>query len=119
MPLNLWRAHNNQVFLDFLPELSEYLGRPLKEVRKTGIAAAEFPRQWVRVYYGDDRKFADSVFDFAFAIPLISRKKEAIAVFAQNAGYFLFNHLCVVGVRKDRRSRSEKIIWGPEKWWRK
>ena len=119
MPLDLWRKHNDQVFRDFLPELAKYLKRPKAEVRKTGIAAAEFPYQWVRVYYGDDRKFADSVFDFGFAIPLISQRREAIAIFAQNAGYFVFNHLCIIGVRKSRQARSEKLIWGPEDWWRK
>jgi len=118
MALGLWRAHNMQVFRDFLPELARHLKRPAKEVRKTGIAGTEFPYQWVRVYYGDDRKHPDSVCDFGFAFPVISRRKEAIAIFAQNAGYFVFNHLCIVAVRKDRRSARERVIWGPDDWWR-
>ena len=66
--LDLWRKHNHQVFNDFLPELAKHLKRPEKEIRRTGIAATEFPYQWVRIYYGDDRKHLNAIHcDFAFA----------------------------------------------------
>jgi hypothetical protein len=117
MPLELWRKHNDQVFRDFLPELAAHLKRPEDEVRKSGIAQTEFPYQWVRVYYGDDRAHPDSVCDFGFAFPIISRRKEAVAVFAQHAGYFVFNHQCIVALRSDRSARDEKVVWGPENWW--
>ena len=117
MPLDLWRKHNSQVFEDFLPELAAHLGRPQEEVRKTGILSTEFPYQRVRVYYGDDTEFPDSVCDFGFAFPIISPEREAIAVFAQHAGYFVFNHQCIVGLREDRLG-NERIIWRPEDWWK-
>jgi len=117
MPLNTWRSANDRVIEAFLPELAKQLRRPQADVRRTGILATEFPNQWVRVYYGDNRKTADSVCDFGFAFPVISRRKEAIAVFALNAGYFTFNHLCIVAVRGSRLAKREKIIWGPEQWW--
>jgi hypothetical protein len=117
MPLNAWRNANMRVFDAFLPELAKHLARPRAEVRRTGIRDTEFPYQWVRVYYGEDRKSSDSVCDFGFAFPIISRKKEAIAVFAQNAGYFIFNHLCIVAVRSTRLAKREKVVWGPAQWW--
>src|SRR5262245_12737988 len=119
MSLEIWRKHNHSVFRDFLPELAKHLRRPESEIRRTGIAATEFPYQWVRVYYGEDRKHPDSTCDFGFAFPLISRRREAIAIFAQNAGYFVFNHLCIVAVRGSPRAKKEKVIWGPKHWWRK
>jgi hypothetical protein len=119
MPLELWRKHNHQVFLAFLPEIAKHLGRSEKEVRRTGIIGTEFPYQWVRIYYGDDRKHPNSTCDFAFAFPIISRRKEAIAVFAQAAGYFVFNHLCIVAVRGTRQAKREKVIWGPKNWWQR
>ena len=119
MALTTWRSANMRVFHEFLPELAKCLGRSRKAILRTGILATEFPYQWVRVYYGDDRKSPDSVCDFGFAFPVISRRKQAIAVFAQNAGYFVFNHLCIVAVRKERRAQRERVIWSTEDWWKK
>jgi hypothetical protein len=117
MSLKLWRAANHRVFEDFVSELSQHLGRSVRDVKRTGILATEFPYQWVRVYYGEDRKGADSVCDFGFAFPIISRRKQAIAVFAQNAGYFVFNHLCVVAVRSRKDAKRERVVWNREHWW--
>jgi hypothetical protein len=117
MPLDLWRKHNHQVLEDFLSELAAHLHRPEEEIRAQGIYGTEFPYQWVRIYYGDDIKAPDSVFDFGFAFPLIVPKREAIAVFSQNAGYFVFNHLCIITLRETRKSKDEKQIWSPEDWW--
>ena len=117
MPLDAWRSANNRVLEAFLPELAKHLGRPQSELRRSGIRGTEFPYQWVRVYYGESRKTPDSVCDFGFAFSVISRKREAIAVFAQNAGYFMFNHLCIVAVRGNRLAKRERVIWGPEQWW--
>jgi len=110
--------HNSAVFKAFLPELATHLGRSQREVRRTGILGTEFPYQRVRIYHGDDTKFPESVFDFGFAFPIIAPHKEAIAVFAQNAGYFVFNHLRIVALRSDHRARKERIIWAAKDWWK-
>lgn len=115
-PLQVWRERNSEVFELFLPELAGHLGRDVDDVRRTGILGTEFPYQRVRIYYGGDVATADSVFDFGFAFAVIAPRREAIAVFAQNAGYYVFNHLCIVGLRSSRRSK-EKVIWGPSDWW--
>jgi hypothetical protein len=117
IPLQVWRERNSEVFELFLPELAGHLRREVDDVRRTGILGTEFPYQRVRVYYGDDAATADSVFDFGFAFAVIVPRREAIAIFAQNAGYYVFNHLCIVGLRTSRRSK-ERIIWGPSDWWR-
>ena len=119
MPLDLWRSANERILEEFLPELAEHLRRTPEDVRETGILGTEFPYQRVRVYYGDETEYPDSVCDFGFAFPIISRRREAIAVFAQHAGYFVFNHLCIVALREDRASETERIVWGPGDWWKK
>ncbi|MES2632271.1 MAG: hypothetical protein V4669_04825 [Pseudomonadota bacterium] len=118
MAFDIWRAQNQLVFDAFLPELASHLERSIEDVQRTGILQSEFPYQRVRVCYGDDRQFPDSVWDFGYAFALISLTREAVAVFAQHAGYFVFNHCCIVTIRESYQLTDEKVIWDVADWWR-
>jgi hypothetical protein len=117
MALDIWRAANKHVFEALLPELAKELGRPRTQVAKSGILPTEFPYQWVRVYYGERKQSAASICDFSFALPVIAPKKQAIGIFSQTTGYFMFNHLCIVAVRANEFAKRERVIWGPKQWW--
>jgi hypothetical protein len=80
---------------DWARELADRLSRPESEVRAAGLSAADYPAETLEVRFADD---STAVFRFAFAI--VSRDKNAVAVFSGHSGHYVLPAPVLAYVRR-------------------
>lgn len=74
------------VLTDWAPELTKRLGRSEEEICVRGLSAGDFsPSRAVEIKFVDG---SHARFSYAFAI--VSKERQAVAVFTEHCGYLVF-----------------------------
>jgi hypothetical protein len=74
------------LILDWAEELSGALGRPVEEIRQSGLSSFDFPagsQLHVRLMDG-------STMQFRYAFHLVRKSDHALAIFTEHCGYHVF-----------------------------
>jgi len=82
---------------DWAPELATRCFKPEAEIRRTGLAPADYPNEIVEITFADE-----STATFRFAFVIISREKNAIGLFSGHSGHYVVPAPAVAHVRDQK-----------------